>query len=141
MVTVGSGVACGRWVDEAEDFLKKFRKEFEGKKLALFVSSLEPISKREGQMEEVAKMRKLALEDKVAKFSLKPVSVGSFGGIIDFNRMGFIMRKGMEVAFKEPLQRNGFKEVKSGSYDLHDWDEIRKWAVDLAKQAREYGDS
>ncbi|MGB9659876.1 MAG: flavodoxin domain-containing protein [Nitrososphaerales archaeon] len=38
LIIVGSGVACGRWVNEAEDFLKKFRKEFDNKKLALFVS-------------------------------------------------------------------------------------------------------
>jgi menaquinone-dependent protoporphyrinogen IX oxidase len=37
LAVVGSGVACGRWVNEAEDFLKKFRKEFDNKKLALFV--------------------------------------------------------------------------------------------------------
>ena len=36
LVAVGSGVACGRWVNEAEDFLKKFTKEFENKKIALF---------------------------------------------------------------------------------------------------------
>ncbi len=79
-VVVGSGVACGRWVNEAEDFLKKFRKEFENKKLALFVSSVEPIAAREGNTEEVAKMRKSALEDRLSKYSLKPISIGSFGG-------------------------------------------------------------
>jgi menaquinone-dependent protoporphyrinogen oxidase len=52
LVVVGSGVACGRWINEAEDFLKRFKKDFKNKKLALFVSSMEPISVREGNKEE-----------------------------------------------------------------------------------------
>jgi menaquinone-dependent protoporphyrinogen IX oxidase len=137
LVAVGSGVACGRWVNEAEDFLKKFRKEFEHKKLALFVSCVKSIAEREGNAEEVAKMRKAALEDKVSKYGLKPVSMGFFGGIIDFNRMGFLTRKGMEAAFKSPLQKHGFKETEPGAYDLRDWDEIRSWAKELAKKSHE----
>jgi menaquinone-dependent protoporphyrinogen IX oxidase len=137
LVVVGSGVACGRWVKEAEDFLKKFRKDFENKKLALFVSSVEPIAKREGNTEEVAKMHKIDLEDRVSKYGLKPVSMGFFGGIVDFNRMGFLTRKGMEAAFKTPLQKHKFKETAPGAYDLRDWDEIRIWAKELAKKSRE----
>jgi menaquinone-dependent protoporphyrinogen IX oxidase len=137
LVAVGSGVACGRWVNEAEDFLKKFRKDFENKKLALFVSSVEPISAKEGNTAEVAKMHKIDLEDRVSKYGLKPVSMGFFGGIVDFNRMGFLTRKGMEAAFKAPLQKHGFKETAPGAYDLRDWAEIRKWTKELAKNARE----
>ena len=137
LVAVGSGVACGRWVNEAEDFLKKFRKEFEHKKLALFVSCVKSIAEREGNAEEVAKMRKAALEDKVSKYGLKPVSMGFFGGVIDFNRMGFLTRKGMEAAFKLPLQKHGFKETEPGAYDLRDWDEIRSWAKELARKSQE----
>jgi menaquinone-dependent protoporphyrinogen IX oxidase len=137
LVAIGSGVACGRWVSDAENFLKKFRKDFENKKLALFVSSVEPIVEREGNTAEVAKMHKIDLEDRVTKYGLKPVSIGFFGGIVDFNRMGFLTRKGMEAAFKTPLQKHGFKETAPGAYDLRDWDEIRKWTKELAKKARE----
>jgi menaquinone-dependent protoporphyrinogen IX oxidase len=134
LVVVGSGIACGRWVNEAENFLKKFRKELENKKLALFVSSVEPIAAKEGNTEEVAKMHRIDLEDRVSKYGLKPVSMGFFGGIIDFNRMGFLTRKGMEAAFKAPLQKHGFKETAPGAYDLRDWDEIRSWTKELAKK-------
>lgn len=136
LVVVGSGVACGRWVNEAEDFLKKFQRDLEHKKLALFVSSVSPIAEREGNTEEVAKTRKVALDDKVSKYRLKPVSLGFFGGVIDFNRMSFLTRKGMEAAFKSPLQKHGFKETESGSFDLRDWDEIRSWAKELAGNSR-----
>ena len=137
LVAVGSGISCNKWVNEAEDFLKKFNKEFEHKKLALFVSSVKTIAEKEGNTEEVAKIRKAALEDKVSKYCLKPVSMGFFGGVIDFNRMGFLTRKGMEAAFKLPLQKHGFKETEPGAYDLHDWDEIRSWAKELAKKSQE----
>ena len=137
LVAVGSGTACGRWVNEVEDFLKKFRREFENKKLALFVSSVEPISEREGNTAEVAKMHKLDLEDRVTKYGLKPVSMGFFGGIIDFNRMSFLTRKGMEIAFKEPLKKHTFPETAPGAYDLRDWDKIRKWAKELARKVSE----
>jgi len=137
LVAVGSGIACLKWVNEAEDFLKKFHKEFEHKKLALFVSSLKTIGEKEEKREEVAKIRKAALEDKVSKYGLKPVSMGFFGGVIDFNRMGFLTRKGMEAAFKLPLQKHGFKETEPGAYDLRDWDEIRSWARELAKKSQE----
>ena len=137
LVVVGSGVACGKWVNEAEDFLKKFRKDFENKKLALFVSSVEPIYKREGNNEEVAKIHKINLENRVEKYNLKPISIGFFGGIIDFNRMGFLTRKGMEAAFKLLLQKHEFKETKPEAYDLHDWDEIRIWVKELTKKSQD----
>jgi len=66
-------------VKEAEDFLKKFRRELEHKKLALVVSSVAPIAKREGKTEEVTKIRKSSLEDKASKYNLKPSSIGFFG--------------------------------------------------------------
>ena len=61
-----------------------------------------------------------------------------FGGIIDFNRMGFLTRKGIEAAFKSPLQKHRFKETGPGAYELRDWNEIRNWAKKLAKKSREY---
>jgi menaquinone-dependent protoporphyrinogen IX oxidase len=60
-----------------------------------------------------------------------------FGGVLDYNKMGWMTRKGMEVAFKARLQNSGFKEAEPGVYDLRDWDEIRSWTRELAKKARE----
>ena len=47
LIIVGSGMGNCRWASEAEDFLKNFRKEFEGKKMALFVSTMKPFFERE----------------------------------------------------------------------------------------------
>ena len=136
LIVVGSGMQMGKWVGEAEDFLKKFRKEFENKKLALFVSTMKTVSEREGKTEDVVQSRKVALEDKVAKYGLKPIALGFFGGVIDYNKMGFVTRKGMSFV-KPVLEKAGFKEVEPGVYDLRNWDEIRNWAWQLAKVAKQ----
>ena len=137
LVIVGSSLANCRWNSQVEDFLKKFQKEFEHKALAIFVSSVAPIAEREGNTEEVTKLRKIALDDKVSKYDLKPIMMGVFGGILNYNKMGFLARKGMEVAFKSRLQNNGFEEAEPGVYDLRDWDKIRSWTRELAKKVRE----
>ena len=133
LIIVGSSLANCRWNSQVEDFLEKFQKEFEHKALAIFVSSVAPIAEREGNPEEVAKLRKIALDDKVSKYGLKPIMMGVFGGILNYNKMGFLARKGMEVAFKSRLQNNGFEEAEPGVYDLRDWDKIRSWTRELAK--------
>lgn len=136
LIIVGSGMGNCRWANEAEDFLKNFRKAFEGKKLALFVSTMKTFFEKEGKTDDVAKTRKIALEDKIAKYNLKPIALGFFGGVIDYNKMGFIARKGMEF-FKPQLEKDGFKKAAPGVYDLRDWDEIRNWAKELSTRARQ----
>jgi len=49
--------------------------------------------------------------------------------------MGFFMRKTMGW-LKPQLEKDGFKEVAPGIYDLRDWDEIRLWAKELAQKAQ-----
>ena len=137
LVVVGSGMAMGNWVREAEEFVKKFQKDFENKKLALFVSSLKPIEEKQGKADLVAKIRKIGFEDKISKYHLKPIMKGFFGGVVDYNKMSFFVRKSMEVGYKSQLQKHGFREVEPGVYDLRDWDEIRSWAKELAKKSRE----
>jgi len=135
LIVVASGIRMGKWVSEAEDFLKKFQKELKQKKLALFVSTMKTVAEREGKTDEVAKSRKVSLENKVAEYGLKPIALGFFGGVMDYNKMGFLMRRTMGW-LKPQLEKDGFKETKPGVYDLRDWDEIRNWATELADKAR-----
>jgi menaquinone-dependent protoporphyrinogen oxidase len=137
LVVVGSGMAMGNWVSEAEDFLKKFQKDFENKKLALFISTLKPIEEKEGKTGQIERTRKIGLTDKILKYHLKPLTLGIFGGSLDYNKMSFLTRKAMEVGYKSLLQKHGFKDVKPGVYDLRDWDEIRRWAREIALKAEE----
>ena len=136
LIIIGSGMQFGRWTGEAEDFLKRFQKEFAQKKVALFISTMKTVTEREGKTEELEKTRKMELDDKVAKYNLQPISLGFFGGVLDFNKMNIITRK--TVGFLKPqLEKDGFKESPSGVYELRDWEEIRLWTKELAIKARQ----
>ncbi|HLN88745.1 MAG TPA: flavodoxin domain-containing protein [Candidatus Binatia bacterium] len=137
LVVIGNGLSMGNWASETEDFVKKSRMAFEGKKLALFVSSLKPVEEKEGRTAAVARIRKVGVDDKILKYHLKPISVGIFGGVVNYNKIGFLMRKGMEIGYKSALKKHGFKEVEAGVYDLRDWNEIRGWAQELSKKSKE----
>ena len=77
LVVVGSGMAMGNWVSEAEDFIKKFQKDLENKKLALFISSLRPVEERAGKTDLVARIQKIGLEDKIVKVQSQTYSDGN----------------------------------------------------------------
>jgi len=136
LVVIGSGMRMGNWTAEAEGFLRKFQNSFGGKKVALFISSLIPIEEKMGKSGQVSRTRKIGLEDKIAKYHLEPVSAGAFGGVVNYNKLGFMMRKAMEMGYKSQLQKYGFNEIQPDVYDLHDWENIRSWAKELAQKAR-----
>jgi hypothetical protein len=75
------------------------------------------------------------LEDKSAKYALKPIALGVFGGIVDYNKMGLFTRKAMS-SMKTRFEAAGFKEEKPGVYDTRDWKEICDWAKGLVLKAR-----
>jgi hypothetical protein len=54
---------------------------------------MKTVLEREGKTEELKKDRKMELEDKVAKHNLQPISLGFFGGVMNFNKMNIITRK------------------------------------------------
>ena len=62
--------------------------------------------------------------------------VGIFGGVIDYNKMGFIERKMMGF-IKPQLEKDGVKETEPGLYDMHNWNEIRNWAKELSVKAKQ----
>lgn len=135
LIVVGSGMQMGKWTGEAEDFLKKHSKTLAQKKLALFASTMKAVSEREGKTEDVEKARKMALEEKVAKYNLQPIALGFFSGVLDFNKMNMIFRRTFGMIRPE-LEKDGFKEEPEGVYELRDWEEIRGWAKELAQKAR-----
>jgi len=94
LIIVGSGLQIDKWTSEPEAFLNKFKKELANKKVALFVSSgAYSIIKHEEDKKAMDKAQKKYLENKAAKYLLKPVALGLFGGIWDYNQMGLITRK------------------------------------------------
>ena len=78
----------------------------------------------------------MELEDKVTKYNLQPLSLGFFGGVLDFNKMNIIIRK--TLGFLKPqLEKDGFKESPLGVYELCDFEEIRGWAKELPNNAKQ----
>ncbi len=134
LIVIGTGLQLGRWTGEIEDFVKRFKNELPQKKVALFVSSMKSVLEREGKQEELAKDRKIEIDDKIAKFNLNPIAIGFFGGVLDFNKMNIFTRKTFG-AIRPQLEKDGFTESPPGVYDLRDWEEIRNWTKDLAQKA------
>jgi len=135
LIIVGSGLQIGKWTSEAENVLKKFQNELKQKKLAIFISSMKTVSEREGKNEDVEKTRQTALNDKIAKYNLTPISVGLFGGVLDFNKMNFLTRKTFGF-IKPQLEKDGFEQTSPDVYELRDWQEITNWARELAQKVK-----
>lgn len=135
LIVVGTGVQMGKWTGEIEDFLKKHEKELEQKKLAIFVSTMKTVAEREGKTADVESARKFDLDNKLPKYSFKPISVGFFGGVLNYNKMNFLFKKTLG-SFRAQVEKDGFKETAPGVWELRDWEEIRSWAKDLAQKAK-----
>jgi menaquinone-dependent protoporphyrinogen IX oxidase len=137
LIVVASGMMINRWTKEPEKFLKKFHKELAQKKVALFVSSgaqtMQAMNKDEDGAQTMEKTRQKYLEEKAAKYKLKPVALGLFGGVWDFNNMPWWAKKFADMVRPE-IEAAGHKETEPGVYDTRDWDAIRSWAKELAAQ-------
>ena len=134
MIIIGSGMKMEMWTSKAKAFLKKFSNDLKKKKVAIFVSSgARALMEYKGEDDEIKRITKKYLEDKASKYELNPISMEMFGGIWDYNQMGKIFRKFLDGE-KENFIPAGFKETEPGVYDSRNWDEIRKWAEELAKR-------
>ena len=71
----------------------------------------------------------------MAKYSLQPIAMGMFGGVIDYNKLNVLTWKAFG-SFKKQLEADGFKEVQSGLYETRNRDEIRSWAKELVSKAK-----
>ena len=133
VVVVGSGIQMNKWTGEPEKFLKKFEKELARKKIALFVccGSTQPLGEEE-KNDAIERARTKYLEEKAAKYNLHPIALGLFGGVYNFNKMSWLLRKTMS-ALKPQLEEAGVKETQRGVYDMRDLDAIRKWAKEVAQ--------
>ena len=134
LVVVGSGMQMFRWTSEPEKFIKKFQKELRQKKIAIFISSgAQAIFKHDGDQQSMDDAWRKYLVEKAEKYELEPVMMAIFGGVWDYNKMGFVFKKTMEP-FKMKLREANISETETDVFDTRDWDEIRNWARELAKK-------
>ena len=135
LIMVGSGIKINKWTKEPEKFLDKFQKELAKNKVALFVccGSTQPLDDKEDKTKSIENARLKYLEEKATKYNLKPIALGLFGGVYNFNKMSWFFRKTMS-AVKLKLEEAGFKETEPGLYDTRDVNAIRSWAKEVAQK-------
>ena len=61
--------------------------------------------------------------------------LGLFGGILDYNKMGWMAQKTAGQLWRK-MEEAGF-EKKDGIYDTRDFEAIRSWAKELAQKVRQ----
>jgi len=135
LIIVGRGMKIDRWTKEPEKFLKKFRKELVKKKVAIFVSSgVQAIYEHEGKTDSMERAWRKYLEEKAEKYSLNPIAMAIFGGVLNFNKMSWMTRKTVGQLWRK-FEEAGF-EKKDGIYDTRDWEALRNWTKELVQKVR-----
>jgi menaquinone-dependent protoporphyrinogen oxidase len=137
LVLVGSGIKIKKWTKEPEKFLKKFQKELANKKTAIFIScgAKYPLDEKADVETEIEYARTNYLEGKAAKYNLQPIALGLFGGVYNFNKMGWFFRKTLS-AVKPQLEAADVPETEPGLYDTRDVNAIRSWAKEVAQNVQ-----
>ena len=120
VVIVGSGIKMGKWTKETLNFLKKFEADLSQKKVALFVSC--GYSREPDKVDEARENFLIKVADRYP--SIKPVSLGLFGGVFSFDKYGFAERLVFR-GIKKELEKQGIETKKP--YDFRDWETIREW--------------
>ena len=108
-VVLGGGIYIGRWHRDARGFARHFGNELRGLPVAVF--ALGPVTDKP---EDKAAAR-AQLEKSLDRLPIEPFSVRVFGGAVDPTKLRF-----------------PFTHMPAA--DVRDWDEIRRWAVELAEE-------
>ncbi len=128
-VYAGSSIHAGQTNTPFKSFLRKFKKQLSSMPVAIFIVCA-------NMSEENKKARKETMgwvNKTMDKFSsIKPVSIGLFGGAIitegdDFNKLNFMFRK-VVLSMKDNLSKD------HGKTDFRDWDAIRGWTDETYAQ-------
>ncbi len=128
MVVVGSSIIVGGWSKGSKRFLEENCEALRRKRVSMFVccsqSYLRP-EERDDQMRNF-------LTNVAQTHGLKPESLGLFGGEMDFDKYGFMVKAVLKkVGVNRELEGAGVDT--SQRFDFRDWDAIREWASELSQ--------
>lgn len=114
-VIIGGAIQYDKWMPEAAEFVNKNQAELSKLPVAYFFTCL-TLSRRNEKTEQKAQV----YADKLMALStqVQPVSIGRFGGVLNFSKMPFLYR----ILFKGFSTVSGVKEG-----DYRDWDAISTW--------------
>ena len=131
LIIVGSGIRADQWTKAALKFLERNAEDLKLAKTALFVSC--QMADREEEAQQKAK-RKYLFEI-AEKYDLSPISLGFFGGFVDFKKSHGIIVDVIVRINRKKLLAKGLDIRKV--YDTRKWDDITAWAREIAKVASE----
>ena len=130
LVVVGSAIIIGKWTKGARAFLEQNQAGLRGKRLAMFACCGDVLAEAK-ERREGAKAR--YLDQVVMENGLTPSNTALFGGELDFNKYGFLIKA---------VLKDDRRHIESGGvdlskpYDYRDWDAIRAWARAVADEAQ-----
>jgi menaquinone-dependent protoporphyrinogen oxidase len=124
LVVVGSGIKVGSWSKEAQRFLDENRDDLKGKRVALFACCGDVEFKKE----QAAEWKRKYVTEVGTKYGIEPTSTALFGGVLDFEQYGFLVKAILKSA-KKTIEERGADPSKP--YDFRNWEEIREWAASL----------
>lgn len=112
-IIIGSAVRMFKLLPETMKFANRFRKEIQNKPVAYFIVCLTMQEDTEKSRDQAKKYIKPLLEIK------EPISVGLFGGKMDYSKLSFMWR----ILFKGKIPEGDFR----------DWKAITDWTISLAE--------
>lgn len=122
-VIIGAPIHRGKWMSEAIDFVNKYRQRFDQLPFACFYTCMSKAKQppSEDTIEELA-VYQSSVTDLFP--NLSPSCVGSFAGMLDYNKCSFLEKLVMWWI----MSKNG---LKAGDY--RDWQAIESWLNDIDK--------
>lgn len=125
LVVVGSGIIAGSWTPEALRFLETRGSALAGRSVALFACCGDVVLKRS----PIEDCRKRYLVEVASRTGISdPLALGLFGGVLDFERYGFLVKAVLNGTRKN-IEAQGID--LSRPYDFRNWEEIDDWARSL----------
>jgi len=128
LVVVGSGIKMDKWIAEALNYLKENEESLSLRAHAIFVSSgyaSEPSRREQSRVDYIDAVLEIYPK-------LNPVSTGLFGGLYNWKRYNFVVKR-LVISL---LKSMGHAHVDTSKpLDLRDWDKINAWAEELASFA------
>ncbi len=119
-VIIGSAIQYNKWMPEATEFVTANQNILSKLPVAYFFTCLALCI----QNEKIKKKKAMEYSDKLYALGpqVKPVDVGRFAGVLDYNKLSFLFR----LIFKVMFSILGIQEG-----DYRDWEAIRLWAKSM----------
>lgn len=118
-VIIGSPILYENWMPEAREFVKNNQNTLKNMPVSYFITCMAMSRKEEAGLQQA-----IEYSDKLIALvpQVKPLSVGRFGGVLDYSKIPFLTSILVKVVMAT-------HKVKEGDY--RDWNAIRSWAKSI----------